>query len=119
MTGDASTLPLRETPQSGVRRRFARRLSRRGAGTLAGTDSGALGGAVAMLTIVILSLLVVLMAANRPSLLAPTTHTNYYPHWMAGPLGGLWPVRWAGRSACTPVRVVFARAVRRRACGKG
>lgn len=37
------------------------------------------------------SLLVVLMAANRPSLLAPTSHTAFYPRWMAGPLGGLWP----------------------------
>ncbi len=31
------------------------------------------------------------MAADRPSLLSPTTHTNYFPGWMAGPLGGLWP----------------------------
>ncbi len=31
------------------------------------------------------------MAADRPSLLAPTTHTGFFPHWMAGPLGGLWP----------------------------
>jgi hypothetical protein len=92
MTGDASTLPLRETPPRGVRTRFARGLfSRRGAGTLAGADSRAIGGAIAMLAIVIFSLLIVLMAANRPSLLSPTTHTNYFPRWMAGPLGGLWP----------------------------
>ena len=38
-----------------------------------------------------LSLFVVLIAANRPSLLAPTSHTGYFPHWMAGPLGGLLP----------------------------
>jgi hypothetical protein len=31
------------------------------------------------------------MAAERPSVLSPTTHTNFYPDWMSGPLGGLWP----------------------------
>jgi hypothetical protein len=44
-----------------------------------------------MLAVVLLSLVVVVMAANRPSLLSPTSHANYYPRWMAGPLGGLWP----------------------------
>ena len=32
-----------------------------------------------------------LITANRPSLLSPTTHTGFFPHWMAGPLGGLLP----------------------------
>lgn len=31
------------------------------------------------------------MAADRPSALAATTITHYFPGWMAGPLGGLWP----------------------------
>jgi hypothetical protein len=44
-----------------------------------------------MAAIVLASLLIVLMAADRPSLLTPATHTNFYPRWMAGPLGGLWP----------------------------
>jgi hypothetical protein len=48
-------------------------------------------GAAAMAVIVGLCLLVVIMAADRPSLLAPTTHLDFYPRWMAGPLGGLWP----------------------------
>jgi hypothetical protein len=91
MPGDASTLPLRETPLGGVRARLARRRERRGAGALAGADAGVRGGAIAMAAIVLVSLLVVVMAANRPSLLSPTTHANYYPRWMAGPLGGLWP----------------------------
>ena len=30
-------------------------------------------------------------AADRPSLLSATTHTGFFPHWMAGPLGGLLP----------------------------
>jgi hypothetical protein len=48
-------------------------------------------GELAMGAIVTLSLLVVVIAANRPSLLTPTTHVGYFPHWMAGPLGGLIP----------------------------
>jgi hypothetical protein len=35
--------------------------------------------------------LIVVAAADRPSLLAATTTAHYFPHWMAGPLGGLWP----------------------------
>jgi hypothetical protein len=31
------------------------------------------------------------MGADRPGILSPTTHANYFPHWMAGPLGGIWP----------------------------
>jgi alpha-1,6-mannosyltransferase len=37
------------------------------------------------------SVLVVVLAADRPSVLSPTSHTDYFPRWMAGPLGGLWP----------------------------
>lgn len=48
-------------------------------------------GALALAVIVLLSLLVVVMAADRPSLLSATTHSNFLPGWMAGPLGGLWP----------------------------
>jgi hypothetical protein len=67
------------------------RRARRRAGTLAGSDAGVRAAAIAMAAIVLLSLFVVVIAANRPSLLSPTTHANYYPRWMAGPLGGLWP----------------------------
>ena len=48
-------------------------------------------GALELGVIVALSLFIVLIAANKPSLLAPTTHIGFYPHWMAGPLGGLLP----------------------------
>ncbi|HEY1833954.1 MAG TPA: hypothetical protein VGG08_05915 [Solirubrobacteraceae bacterium] len=48
-------------------------------------------GGVSLAAIVLLSLFVVMMAANRPSLLSPVAHANFYPHWMAGPLGGLLP----------------------------
>jgi len=47
--------------------------------------------AATLLGIVALSVLLVVMVADRPSGLSPTTHTNFFPHWMAGPLGGIWP----------------------------
>jgi hypothetical protein len=57
----------------------------------AGSLSDVIVGAGCLVVIVACSLLVVLAAADRPSILAATTTPGYYPHWMAGPLGGLWP----------------------------
>jgi hypothetical protein len=48
-------------------------------------------GASALIAILACCLLVVVVAADRPSFLAATTTGHYFPHWMAGPLGGLWP----------------------------
>ena len=48
-------------------------------------------GALALAVILLLSLFLVVMAADRPSGLSPTTHNYFFPRWMAGPLGGLWP----------------------------
>jgi hypothetical protein len=48
-------------------------------------------GAVSLIAILAGCLLLVVAAADRPSLLAATTTPHYFPHWMAGPLGGLWP----------------------------
>src|SRR5262249_34716822 len=31
------------------------------------------------------------VAAKRPSIRAPTGQAHFFPHWMAGPLGGIWP----------------------------
>ncbi|HWY17553.1 MAG TPA: hypothetical protein VNY27_02450 [Solirubrobacteraceae bacterium] len=45
----------------------------------------------ALIVLVACSLLFVVIAADRPSLFAATTHTGFFPGWMAGPLGGLWP----------------------------
>ncbi len=89
MQGDASTIPLGAgaSAERGVGR--GRRLARGRAGELAGEDTGVLVGALALASIVVLSLFVVLLAANRPSILTPTTHTGFFPRWMAGPLGGL------------------------------
>jgi len=57
---------------------------------LAGSREAAIGGC-ALLSIVVCGVLVVVLAADRPSLFSATTHTGFYPHWMAGPLGGLVP----------------------------
>jgi hypothetical protein len=46
-------------------------------------------GASALAAIVLCAVLVVVVAADRPSLFSATTHTGFFPHWMAGPLGGL------------------------------
>jgi hypothetical protein len=62
-----------------------------GSGALIAVRRRARLGSVAMTAIVALSLLVVVMAADRPSWLASTTHPGFFPHWLAGPLGGLWP----------------------------
>jgi hypothetical protein len=48
-------------------------------------------GVGALATIVACCALIVVAAADRPSLLAATTTQGYFPHWMSGPLGGLWP----------------------------
>ena len=46
---------------------------------------------LALVVILTLSLLIVIAAADRPSLLSATSHEHFFPGWMAGPLGGLWP----------------------------
>ncbi len=47
--------------------------------------------AVSLLGLVASSLTVVLIAAERPSFLAPVTRPGFFPAWMIGPLRGLWP----------------------------
>jgi hypothetical protein len=51
--------------------------------------------AFALIAIVLCAAIVVLAAADRPSVLSATTTAHYFPHWMAGPLGGLAP--WVTR----------------------
>jgi hypothetical protein len=46
---------------------------------------------VVLTTIVVCCAVIVVMTADRPSVLSPVTHTGFFPRWMAGPLGGLWP----------------------------
>ncbi|HEX4838562.1 MAG TPA: hypothetical protein VFV03_08580 [Solirubrobacteraceae bacterium] len=45
----------------------------------------------ALIAILLCGTLIVVAAADRPSLLSATTTQHFLPHWMAGPLGGLWP----------------------------
>jgi hypothetical protein len=91
MSGDARTFPLRDTPLDALTAGSWRRLWGGRVRALAGTSVSQRIGALALLAIVACSMLVVVMAANRPSILSPTTHSSFYPHWMAGPLGGSWP----------------------------
>jgi hypothetical protein len=93
MSSDAHTVPAGALPAAerpaGPGGRFSRGLELARRRELAGSDTAVLVGALTLVTIVALSLLLVLVAANRPSLLTPTTHAGYFPRWMAGPLGGL------------------------------
>ncbi len=89
MSSDASTLPLRDA-QVGSRP-VRSRLLRGRVRAFAGARERAWVGAACLFAIVACSMLVVLIAANRPSVLAATSHTGYFPHWMTGPLGGLVP----------------------------
>jgi hypothetical protein len=88
MTGDAMTVPVGDAAVSDGSRGSA--VSGRPR-ALAGASTRTKVGLLAMALIVALSLLLVVIAANRPSLIASTTHVGFFPHWMAGPLGGLLP----------------------------
>jgi hypothetical protein len=68
----------------------AQQRQRISASTRAGSRATAIG-VCALLVIVLCGALLVVCAADRPSLLSATTHTGFFPHWMAGPLGGLLP----------------------------
>ncbi len=100
MASDATTLPLRDSllddprsaPRRGTRRRGrapvpdellapARTRTRRETAL----------GAAALVTIAACVTLLVVAAADRPSFLSAPTHYGFFPGWMAGPLGGLWP----------------------------
>ena len=90
MAGDASTLPLKDAPIGGAGA-GARRLSGERTSVLSRTSAEERVAALTLLVIVLCSILVVVLAAERPSGLSPTTHVGFFPHWMAGPLGGIWP----------------------------
>jgi hypothetical protein len=106
MSSDASTLPLRDARVGSkpVRRRSL--LGRVGAFARAGEHAWV--GAACLVVLVACSLVVVLIAANRPSILAATSHTGYFPHWMTGPIGGLLP--WLTRSSTT-LKYLFSGAI--------
>jgi hypothetical protein len=75
---------------------------------LSATDEHAWVGAACLIVLVLCSVFVVLLAANRPSVLSATSHAHYFPHWMAGPLGGLLP--WISRNNTT-LKYLFSGAI--------
>jgi len=91
MSGDARTLPLRDTPAGGAEAGRAGNIWSRRIVVLARTGGAERLGGLALFVLVACSALVVVIAADRPSILAPTSHANFFPHWMSGPLGGIWP----------------------------
>jgi hypothetical protein len=108
MSGEATTFPLRDGAVSGAPARAGRRRAGRGEGELALTGSRARAGALGLAAIVALSAFLVVLAADRPSILSATTHIGYFPHWMAGPLGGLAPGLPRGTTA---LKYIFTGAV--------
>jgi hypothetical protein len=46
---------------------------------------------LAALVLVLGGLLIVVAAADRPNSLSPISRPAFYPNWLSGPLGGLWP----------------------------
>jgi hypothetical protein len=107
MSTDATTFPLRDTlldDSADVARRetSSRRVSaskRECADSQARTRRQTAIGAGALIWIGMCVLLIVLAAADRPSFLSSPSHVGFFPHWLAGPLGGLWP--WLTRSPRT------------------
>ncbi len=49
-------------------------------------------GAVALVVLVVLSGVIVLVSANHPSALTPSSNPNWFPSWLAGPFGGILPI---------------------------
>jgi len=70
----------------------------------AGSRAAAALGVAALAALVALAFLLVLITASRAGFLTPTATADYFPSWMAGPLGGLWRPGWAG--ALGPQRLV-------------
>jgi len=120
MSSDARALPLRDAPVGGPAAGSGRPLPRPRASALARAGHAQWVGAICLLAIVAGSALVVLMAADRPSILSPTTHAGFFPRWMAGPLGGAWPgltrdttaLRWLFSGAIVAMFLAYLLALR-------
>ncbi len=91
MPGDATTIPFGRAAGDAPPAGTSNLPWRRRAAAHARADAGVITGALSLAAIVAISAFVVLVAANRPSLIAPTTHIGFFPGWMAGPLGGMLP----------------------------
>jgi hypothetical protein len=99
MSSDATTLPLRDPllgePEAAGRRRLIpveRRTARPQSLEGSRRERRDTAIAVAVLAVILIcAAVIVLGAADRPSFLSAPSHTGFFPHWLAGPLGGLWP----------------------------
>ncbi len=96
MSTDATTLPLRD-PLLGdpdltrLRERSSWEESPSAGGRVwAPSQRDTAIGALVLAVIAVCVPLIVLAAADRPSFLSAPTHYGFFPHWLAGPLGGLW-----------------------------
>lgn len=92
MQGDATSISLGDgVADVGSALRPSQELARQGSSRRAEWAQAHMAGLLALAVLVGCSLLLVIVAADRPSVVAATTRANYFPGWMAGPLGGLWP----------------------------
>ncbi|HEV3323905.1 MAG TPA: hypothetical protein VG147_17145 [Solirubrobacteraceae bacterium] len=104
MSTDATTFPLRDSllddPAALERRGASAGRERASRGERIGaqerTRRDTVIGVAVLVWIGMCVLLIVLAAADRPSFLSSPSHYGFFPHWLAGPLGGLWP--WFTRS---------------------
>lgn len=66
-------------------------------------------GLLALGVIVLCSFVLVLIAAEGPSVIAASTRADFFPGWMAGPLSGIWPSGFLLGTAA--LKVLFTAAV--------
>lgn len=101
MSAEATTLPLGGGPlRSGLPGKRIAALAR------AALAPSVLAHA-ALAAIVLASVLIVVAAAGTSSFLSPTTQPEYFPGWMAGPFGGLWP----GAASVPALKGLFSAAM--------
>ncbi len=104
MSTDATTFPLRDSllddpadvARRGASSRKASASKSERVGARERTRRDTAIGAAVLIWIGVCVLLIVLAAADRPSFLSSPSHYGFFPHWLAGPLGGLLP--WFTRS---------------------
>ena len=108
MSSDATTLRLRDDGSLAEPRDVGGRTQAAPERAALRTRRRARVGAGALIVLVACSLLFVVIAADRPSLFVATSHAGFFPGWMAGPLGGLWPGLTRNTTA---LRYVFTSAM--------
>ncbi len=99
MSTDATTLPLRDSLLDDPADLARRGTPSGNGGASRDEHTGALErtrrdtaiGVSVLIWIGACVLLIVLAAADRPSFLSSSSHYGFFPHWLAGPLGGVWP----------------------------